>query len=160
MHHKFEWPKPEHEADEIIFRNVRKHGCHVVGILDGEPPYLFSIGLFANYGHAELAIFGLRSDNAQIIINDVRDRVAADHKFVDGDVCDDILEDGYKLCFWQVPFRAYPNYLGTACWFYQKCPLRFPCLQVIWQDRNRRFPWETGCLPDVKEAQPLLKSVS
>jgi hypothetical protein len=67
MLNKFEWPKPEHEADETIIRNVRKHGCHIVGIIGDEqgPPYAFSIGLFLNYGHPEIVIFGLdRSDSA------------------------------------------------------------------------------------------------
>jgi len=50
MHDKFEWPEPDHEADEIIFRNVREHGCHVMGIIDADPAFSFSIGLHLNYG--------------------------------------------------------------------------------------------------------------
>jgi hypothetical protein len=162
MSYKFEWPKPESEADETILRNVRKHGCHIVAIPRDErgPGYAFSIGLFANYGHAELVIFGLRADIAQTIINDVRDRAAAGHQFVDGDISDDILEGGYKVCFWDVPLEAYDSYLGTAIWFYANSPRPFPCLQIIWQDRHGRFPWEAGCIPKVKVDQPLLKTVS
>ena len=160
MSYKFEWPKPESEGDETIFCNIRKHGCQIVGIPDGNPPYHFSIGLFANYGHAELIIFGLRSDTAMTIINDVRDRVAGGHKFVDGDICDDILEGGYEICFWDVPLSAYENHLGTALWFYAKSPRPFPCLQIIWQDRNKRFPWEAGCVPEMRADQPLLKTFS
>jgi hypothetical protein len=52
--YQFEWRRPEEEADEVIFRNVRKHGCHIVGIPDDErgPGYAFSVGLFADYCHA------------------------------------------------------------------------------------------------------------
>jgi hypothetical protein len=153
----FEWPKPDGAPDEAIFRNVRNHGCHIVGIPDANPPFAFSIGLFLNYGHPELIIFGQRSENAQAIINLVRDRVAEGHTFVDGDICSDLLENDYKLGFWQVPFKAYPEYLGTAVWFYSNSQLAFPCLQIIWQDVNRHFPWETECRADVKEDQPLLK---
>jgi len=156
----FEWPKPEHEADETILQNVRKHGCHIVGVADANPHFAFSIGLFANYSHPEVIIFGLNSNNGPVIINDVRDRVAAGQKFADSDICDDILLDGYKVCFWEVPLVAYPKYLGAAIWFYAKSPLPFPCLQIIWQDRNRRFPWETGCIAEMKVDQPLLKTVS
>lgn len=161
MRHKFEWPKPDHPADKLIFRNIRKYGCHIVSIASDErgPGYAFSIGLFANYDHPELVIFGLRAENAQIIINDVCGRAAAGRKFADGDICDDILEAGYKVCFWEVPLEAYGDYLGTAIWFYAKSPRPFPCLQIIWQDRNRRFPWETGYLPEAKADQPLLKTV-
>ncbi|WP_213769558.1 DUF4262 domain-containing protein [Bradyrhizobium sp. dw_78] len=157
MQDNFEWPKADHEADEIIFRNVRKHGCHIATIGDGDPPFAFSIGLFLNYGHPELIIFGMRPESAQLIINDVRDRAAAGHTFVDGDISDDFLLDGYKLAFWHVPLMAYPEYLGMAIWFYGKSPRPFPCLQLIWQDRNRRFPWEAECSPEVKADQPLLK---
>ncbi|MBR0955570.1 DUF4262 domain-containing protein [Bradyrhizobium canariense] len=109
MQDTFEWPEPEPEADEVILRNVRNHGCHIVGIPDAAPPFAFSIGLFLNYGHPELIIFGQRSENAHAIINLVRDRVAEGHKFVDGDISGDLLENDYKLGFWQVPFEAYPN---------------------------------------------------
>lgn len=157
MRDQFEWPEPEHEADKVILRNVRNHGCHIVGIPDTDPPFAFSIGLFVNYGHPELIILGQRAENAQAIINLVRDRVADGHKFIDGDISGDFLENDYKLGFWQVPFKAYPEYLGTAIWFYSKSRLAFPCLQIIWQDVNRRFPWEAECSPAVKEDQPLLK---
>jgi hypothetical protein len=56
-----------------------------------------------------------------------------------------------------VPLAAYEDYLGTAIWFYGKAPRPFPCLQVIWQDRNRKFPWEADCIPEAKPDQPLLK---
>jgi hypothetical protein len=68
-----------------------------------------------------------------------------------------MLENGYQLGFSQVPLGIYPEYLGTAIWFYSKSRLVFPCLQVFWQDIDRRFPWEAECSPDVKEDQPLLK---
>jgi hypothetical protein len=68
------------------------------------------------------------------------------------------LTDGYKLCFWNVPLLVYPKYLGTAIWFYRESD-PFPCLQIIWQDVNRRFPWEEGCIPEVKADQPLLKKL-
>lgn len=153
----FEWPKSDGAPDEVIFRNVRNHGCHIVGIPEADPPFAFSVGLFVNYGHPELMIFGQSSENAQAIINLIRDRVADGHKFVDGDISGNFLENDYKLGFWQVPFNAYPEYLGTALWFYSKSRLAFPCLQIIWQDVNRRFPWEAECLLAVKKEQPLLK---
>jgi Domain of unknown function (DUF4262) len=155
----FKWPEPDHEADEIIFRNVRKHGCHILGIPDAEPRFDFSIGLYLNYGHPELIIFGLPSGNSTGIINDVRNRAAAGHKFSDGDISNDLLEEGFKVCFWQVPFDVYRDYLGTACWFYAPSRIAFPCLQIVWSDQNGRFPWEAGCLPHVKERQTLLKKM-
>jgi len=159
MQDQFEWPEPEHEADKLILRNVRNHGCHIAGIPDANPPFAFSIGLYLNYGHPELFIFGQGAGNAQAIINLVRDRVAGGHAFADGDVADDLLENNYKLGFSQVPLGVYPNYLGTAIWFYWKSRLVFPCLQIVWQDVNRHFPWEEECSPAVKLDQPLPKNL-
>jgi hypothetical protein len=66
--------------------------------------------------------------------------VAAGKKFFDGSISDDLLDEGYKACFWQVPYDVYRDYLGTACWFYAPSCIAFPCLQIIWSDRNGRFP--------------------
>jgi Domain of unknown function (DUF4262) len=44
------------------------------------------VGLFANYGHPEVIIFDRRPDIAGAIINMVRDRAAAGHRFADGDI--------------------------------------------------------------------------
>jgi hypothetical protein len=155
----FEWPKPEHEADDRIIRNVRKHGCHIVGIVDGEPPYTFSIGLFLNYGQPEIVVFGLDGSDAAAFINDIRDRAAKGQRYVAGDVSDDLVT-GYRFCFIDVPLKRYGDYLGTAIWFYAKSPRPFPCLQLVWPDRDGRFPWQTACDPLVKRDQPLLSSFS
>lgn len=32
MPYQFEWRRPEEEADEILLRNVRKHGCQILSI--------------------------------------------------------------------------------------------------------------------------------
>ncbi len=161
MPYQFEWRQPEEEADEIVLRNVRKHGCHIVGLGDGEraPGYAFSVGLFANYCHAELIVFGLDWNHDAAIINDVRDRVAAGCSYAAGDVCDDLLID-HRVCFVEVPLSAYQDYLGIAIWFYAKSPRPFPCLQIVWPDREGRFPWETGCDEGVKRVQPVLRSFS
>jgi hypothetical protein len=161
MPYQFEWRRPEEEADEILFRNVRKHGCHIVGIPGDEegPGYAFSVGLFANYCHAELIVFGLDPDDQAGVINDVRDRAAAGRTYAAGDVCDDLLVDR-RACFVEVPLQAYQDYLGTAIWFYAKSPRPFPCLQIVWADREGRFPWEVGCEERVKRCQPVLRSFS
>jgi hypothetical protein len=102
-------------------------------------------------------IFGMPGENARIVINHVRDHISDGRKFSDGEICGDLFTHGDKICFWQVPFEAYPEYLGTACWFYKKSGIVFPCLQIIWQDADHRFPWEEGCAPYVVKDQPLLK---
>ena len=161
MHHEFEWPKPENKLDRDTLRHVREHGCSIMNVVpdwnDKEPPFSYSIGLFANSDHPELILFGIPGEQAMTVINEVRDHVAIGRKFVDGEISDEILGNDYKVCFSQVPLLTSFNYLRQALWFYQKCPHRFPCLQIVWQDANRLFPWEAGCDPVVIADQPLLK---
>ncbi len=161
MPSKFEWPEPEEEADGILLGNIRKHGCHIMGIGGNKsnPDYAFSIGLFVNYGHAEIILFGLEGRRAASIINVVRDHVSSGKRYAAGDVANDVLV-GQKVCFVEVPLQLYDKYLGTAIWFYAKSPRPFPCLQLVWPDRNGWFPWETGYDAGLKDYQPLLKSLS
>jgi hypothetical protein len=161
MFKDFKWPKAEEEADEILIRNVREHGCHILQVSPekGHPPFSFSIGLALNYGQAEIIIFGMSPSKAATIINIVRDDAAKGKKYVDGDVSSDILVNG-RVCFIEVPLQLYDTYLGTAIWFYRKSPRPFPCLQLVWPDRHGRFPWETGCDAGIKRDQPVLRSIS
>jgi Domain of unknown function (DUF4262) len=75
MHHEFEWPKPESKLDRDILRHVREHGCSIINVgpdeNEKEPPFLYSVGLFANYNHPELIILGMRGEQAMTIINEV-----------------------------------------------------------------------------------------
>ncbi|MBV8922498.1 DUF4262 domain-containing protein [Bradyrhizobium sp.] len=140
---EFEWPRPDNDADERIVGNVRKHGCHIVGIMPDEerPGYAFSIGLFVNYGHPEIVIFGLDRRDAGNVINDIRDRVSRGQRYAAGDVGDQLLV-GHKACFADVP------------------PRPFPCLQLVWPDRAGRFPWQAEFDPALRKYQPLLRGFS
>jgi Domain of unknown function (DUF4262) len=77
MHHEFEWPKPENKGEEDNLRHIREFGCSNISVAWGgnekEPPFTYSVGLFANYNHPELILFGL--NNAGSIINEIRDHV-------------------------------------------------------------------------------------
>ncbi|MBV8700049.1 MAG: DUF4262 domain-containing protein [Bradyrhizobium sp.] len=158
---EFEWPRPDNDADERIVGNVRKHGCHIVGIMPDEERlgYAFSIGLFVNYGHPEIVIFGLDRRDAGNVINDIRDRVSRGQRYAAGDVGDQLLV-GHKTCFADVPLQCYRDYLGTAIWFYAKSPRPFPCLQLVWPDRAGRFPWQAEFDPALRKYQPLLRGFS
>ena len=160
LHDKFVWPKPDHEADEILFRNVRTHGCHIVNILDGDPGFSFSIGLYLNYGHPELIIFGLPPDNASGIINDVRNRAAAGHDFGNGAVSDDLLEGGFKVASGNCPTMSTPTISVRRPGSMRRRGSRFHASRSSGRDENGRFPWEEGCLPHVKERQPLFRKMS
>jgi hypothetical protein len=93
------------------------------------------------------------------IINNIRDRAAAGRTYVAGEICDDLLVES-RICFVEVPLQTYGEYLGAAIWFYEKSPRPFPCLQMVWSDREGRFPWHTEYDKRLKGYQPLLSTLS
>jgi hypothetical protein len=44
--------------------------------------------------------------------------------------------------------------LGWSRWFYGGDA--FPCLQIVWSDRDGRFPWQSGFDPALAGLQPDL----
>src|SRR5436190_24099577 len=83
----FTWPEPEDQSDEIAISNIHKYGCHLVGILPEKnfPQYVFSIGLFVNFGQPEIVIFDPDRNRAAKRINDISRRAASGDRFFSGD---------------------------------------------------------------------------
>ena len=50
--------------------------------------------------------------------------------------------EGYDCAFAPIEFEHYRNYLGYAVWFYRSLPTPFPAVQMVWPDKEGRFPWE------------------
>jgi hypothetical protein len=46
------------------------------------------------------------------------------------------------------------DYFGYAIWFNQTS--NFPALQLVWTDRQNRYPWQDGFEEEFKFIQPLL----
>lgn len=54
----------------------------------------------------------------------------------------------------QVDPECIKDYFGYAIWFNQTS--NFPALQLVWTDRQNRYPWEDGFEDEFKFIQPLL----
>jgi hypothetical protein len=93
-----------------------------------------------HFRSAEIVIFGLRADIAQTIINDVRDRAAAGHQFVDGDISDDILEGGYKVCFGTCRLRPTAVIWERRSGSTQNPRVRFPAFRSFGRIAAADFP--------------------
>jgi hypothetical protein len=59
-----------------------------------------------------------------------------------------------KTAFIRVDNRSLGDYFGAAINFYNS--KGFPALQLIWTDRNDRFPWDGGYEEEFQYRQPLL----
>lgn len=129
--------------EDIVQGNVAEHACHVMQVPadDEGSGFAYSIGLTKTYGQPELICFGLADDVMCSMINELRDRMAQGEKFTDGQRVAGLIER-YDCELKRVQFARYPEFFGYALWFYGEQP--FDALQIVWPDRERRFPWDPG----------------
>ena len=122
----------------------RRHGWAISGRHGDEaaPPWAFSVGMWLTCQAPELVLCGLSVENAAAIINAVGARVADGADYGPGDVLDDVCPA--PLAFRPVDpgWRATGGLLSVANAFYGM--VRPPYLQVVWSDREGRFPWDQG----------------
>lgn len=143
------------EAEEAIRHHVEQNGYYL-GLLEPEdflPGFAFSIGLYKNYGHPEIICFGLTVDNMAEILTGICETVKKGATYVPDKSYDDILAD-HDVRFLRADKSYYADYVGYACWYYEGH--EFPLLQLVWPDRDRKFPWEDGFDAELKFNQPLL----
>jgi hypothetical protein len=122
--------------------------------VDGAGPgFTFSVGLWHNFEQPEVIAFGLPEDVAHRLINAIADEADEGHRFLDGETNDQLLV-GYPVQFVAVPANAYADHLGSAQWAYEGA--EFPCVQLVWPDKQGRWPWTSGVREGFRRIQPVL----
>jgi hypothetical protein len=142
-------------GDAQMRDDIATYGWHVIKVYEDEegPGFAFTIGLFQRFGHPELIVFGLPLDTMHLMLNGAGEAVRAGQPFAAGQNYDNILE-GYDCTFRPVSRKHYEAYLGSARWYYEGDG--FPVLQLIWPDREHRYPWAAPADAWIREAQPVL----
>ncbi len=146
------------DKDELLARtkdNIEKYGLQVimVGSTDYFPSFAYSIGLFKTYKHPEIICFGLPDNLGHIIINDVADLIKNGESIWTFKNYDNVFKDS-RAEFLPVDERNIEDYFGGAISFYDTT--NFPALQLVWTDRNDKFPWEDNFEEKFLYDQPLL----
>lgn len=135
--------------------NIDKFGLQVIMIspTNYSPAFAYSIGLWETYGHPEIICFGLPKDIGHKIINDVAEIIKQGNKIEVNKNYSEVFKDS-KATFLEVDTRNIEDYFGLALDYYKH--KRFRALQLIWTDRNDKFPWEEGFEEKFLYKQPLL----
>jgi len=135
--------------------DIEKYGLSVILIeaSDYLPSFAYSIGLWAKYNHPEIICFGLSTQTLHSIINDVADLVRSGQKIETNKTYENIFENS-KAEFVKVDDRNISDYFGKALDFYNSDS--FPAIQLVWTDRNDKFPWEIDFEEEFIYKQPLL----
>jgi hypothetical protein len=141
--------------DDKLIADIKEYGWAVILVKGSDylPAFAYTVGLWKNYNHPELIVFGLRSETLHSVLNTGGEIVKSGGQLLINKTYDDFFENGPSQ-FLKVENNNIPDYFGFAIWFNNQDD--FPALQLIWVDRNNRFPWELDFEEEFEHKQPLL----
>jgi hypothetical protein len=148
----------ERDFDELLEKtkyNIEKYGLQVLSISASDylPAFSYSIGLLKSYQQPELICFGLSTGLMHTLINDVATLMRQGEKIEPRRNYDSIFANS-DAQFLQVDARNVPDYFRLALKYYQLDQI--PAMQLVWTDRQNRFPWDVGFEEEFVYKQPLL----
>lgn len=140
----------EHERKFVA--NIREHGWSGTSVPaeDGYLGFSYTTGFWKTLEFPELIVFSLRSDVAHQIFWSVFRALEDGRELPVCEPIEDILE-GKNVVLAPVDRQHYREFLGWLRWFYGGD--EFPCVQLVWPDRNNLFPWQPGCETSVVRDQ-------
>ena len=149
--------EPLNDYERSVLANVERFGWHCTSVApregDDSPRFTYTVGLTQSYGQPEFIIFGLNSNVAHGILSILAKAAAAGEMYSLDKPCDELV-DGYSCAFVPVPRERYNDYVFSALWYYAE--REFPLFQVVWPDRDGRYPWSHGFVQDPEHFQPVL----
>jgi Domain of unknown function (DUF4262) len=129
------------EHERRFVSNVREHGFFTTGVrAAGElPGFSYTTGFWLSLQAPEVVTFSTKAahDLAWNLFRDAKSGVVLPV----GRATMDVLEN-FPVYFFSVAERHYSVDLGWSRWFYNGAT--FPCLQLVWPDREGTFPWQKG----------------
>ena len=136
-------------------QHIEEYGLSVIKIdsTDYHPSFSYSVGLTETYHHPEIICFGLPSEIHHQIINDIAVIIQKGGALNTNKEYDNIFQ-GSSAKFIKVDKSNVEDYFGIAIKYFGTTEIE--CLQLIWTDRNNKFPWEDGFEKEFKFKQPLL----
>ena len=149
-------PIAKDDSERRVVEDIETHGWHLIAVMPEQeaPGFVYSIGLEYSYGHPEICLFGLSSNETMFtIVNDIGAMIKSGQTFQAGSESRDILNN-YPCRFESVKSQFFADYFGYARWLYQREDFRVN--QCLWPDSDENFPDQSECQPGVSESQPIL----
>lgn len=149
------WDEGWARDDQALVQNILRVGWAVVGIDPSaiSAAWAFSVGIFHTFCRPELAMFGLRVSDMEAVLNLLANDVKNGVSLRPGEERFGVI-DKYPIQVREVHPSWARDLFGWALWFYRSAPPLF--LQVVWPDRNGRFPSDSGCEQECQMSQPML----
>jgi Domain of unknown function (DUF4262) len=141
--------------NDSLIKNIKEFGFSIIQIHESDylPSFAYTIGLWENYNHPEIIGFGLRIETLHEIINDIAVLIKKGDIIKLNQNYSELFESG-RAEFIEVDNRNIIDYFGTAINHYDH--ENFKAIQLVWPDRNNKFPWEKDFEEVFLYKQPLL----
>lgn len=148
---------PMNDHERCVLAKVEKFGWHCTSVIprggENTPRFTYSVGLYQSYSQPEFIIFGLESKVAYSLLDALADAAAAGAMYPLDKPCSELIK-GYDCVFVEVPRHRFNDYVFSALWFYAE--VQFPLYQLVWPDKDGRYPWNEAYLDDPQHRQPVL----
>ncbi len=147
-------------SEEKIVTDVlsSSQNCHLMNVAaagdpaNPGPPFTYTVGLWHTFWHPEMICIGLPAPVATQLLGFYTERIAEGKPPKTDVPLREQITDGYPVQFKVCRPEAKTQYMQWANWFNSTSD--YPVVQLIWQDKNNRWPWDKGFHPPT--AQPLL----
>jgi hypothetical protein len=143
--------------DEEIARSVAANDWHAIGVTDHSPEFVYTCGLMTTFHHPEAIILGLSPRDAYSVLETLVEDIRGGRSFATPGVYDGVLAE-LSIAIRAVDPSQHELYLGYAMGHcrYSGNAGGLVAVQVFWPDKQGRFPFETGCDPEISAFQPRL----
>jgi hypothetical protein len=119
--------------------------------LEAETAHAFTVGLWHSFGLAELAMFGLEAADMQVWLNAAVEALRVRGQILDGEPFDGVLT-GFPVLLEEVHPSWNEPLFGAMCGYYGVSEV--PVRQVVWPDRDGRWPWQGTATEACRLRQP------
>lgn len=142
----------EHERTFVSI--IREHGWHRMNVFAdiSGPDFVYTTGFWL-IGFPEIIVFSMKPEIAGDVLWDMFRSIKAGQTYPTATMTNDVFANlpAYLL---PVSKRHYREHLGWSRWFYGGDS--FPCLELVWADRDGSFPWQSGFSSEFVGLQPDL----
>jgi Domain of unknown function (DUF4262) len=141
------------QGDAHLAAVIRRHGWFIqyVGGDEDSPSFAYTVGLFG-LGHPELLILGVPPGTAAGVLNNLGDRVRAGDDLVPGEIIT-FEEWPHRIVAEPVPNPGEIVFAANR-YYRRRDEQSVPVLQLSYDDKAGRFPWEEGYAAPEMQPRP------
>lgn len=142
-------------VDRKVMGDIEKHGWSDISVFPTEDmpglPFNYTVGL-VDMSHPDLLVMGMHHEQMHGIFCSAVEQIEKGTRFNPDEYYSGVLVD-YRVAFVDIdePFdNAYPMSMCRRLYGHVQAQ------QLVWPDRNDRFPWHNDFEDDLKDYQELL----